>query len=233
MDAAVGKTTTDRLAHLGRIGTALLAQQQRLGHRADRDADDHLVGQLGELAGTMRPDLGGAAQRRKDRRGAREIGRVAARHDGQRTLFSPYRAARNRCIQVVQAHGLQPAGVLARLRRHDGRHVDQQGTRRHRGRRTLLEQHIGHHRAVSQQRDDKVGARHRISRAVRDPRAICCKPLGLAAVTVPDADAVAGLAQAARHRIAHHADAEHGDAQGLLGSRTCDIHGNLELGSES
>jgi hypothetical protein len=75
-DAAVGEAAGDGLAHLGHVGAALGAQQQRFGHGADGDADDHLVGQLGELPGAVRADVRGAAEHLEDGQRALEVRRL-------------------------------------------------------------------------------------------------------------------------------------------------------------
>ena len=55
-DLRGGEAAHQRLAHPRRIGPRLGGEQQRLAHRLDGHGDDHLVGDLGRLAGADAAD---------------------------------------------------------------------------------------------------------------------------------------------------------------------------------
>ena len=58
---ALREAAAERLSDLRRVCSAPLREQERFRHGADRHADDDLVGELGELAGPVRPDEDGPA----------------------------------------------------------------------------------------------------------------------------------------------------------------------------
>ncbi len=59
----------------------------------DGDGDDLLVGELADLAGTARTNVGYATERRKNVLQAFDRGAIAAGHDGERTGGRAYHAA--------------------------------------------------------------------------------------------------------------------------------------------
>ena len=65
-NAALCKASTQGFTNFGRISAALLGEQQSLRNGADGDADDDLVGELGELACPSRSDMHGPAHRAQD-----------------------------------------------------------------------------------------------------------------------------------------------------------------------
>ena len=109
--------------------------------RTDGDGDDLLVGELADLAGTARADMGDAAKGGKDVREAGDDVGVAAGHDRQAAGFGADDAARDRRIDMGDAARLQAAGMVAGNRRGDRTGVDDDGAGGNRLDRAAVEQH--------------------------------------------------------------------------------------------
>ena len=77
-NARVGKAAAQRLAHTGGIDPGGAGQRQALGHGADGQPDDDLIGGLGHLSGPDIADMGQApAQHRQQRDGCARRRRAA------------------------------------------------------------------------------------------------------------------------------------------------------------
>ena len=209
-NAAVGKPARDGFAHLAHVGPATGGEQQGLGHRADGDAHNHLVGQLGQLPRSHRPHMCGPAQHLQHGQGTLEVGSPATGHDGQRARLGTHGATRHRRIQAGHAQSRQTGGVVTGLARLDGRHVHHQAAGAQSAGCSLGKQHVFYRRAVLQHGDDDVGLGHRLGGRVKRRGPVGLHGQGFGGAAVPDPHAVARFAQAARHGLAHEPDAQHG-----------------------
>jgi hypothetical protein len=139
-----------------------------------------------------------------------------------------HRAAGDGRVEVGRAALGKGRRMLARLRRADRAHVDQQRAPRQGIGHAPREQHLVHRLAVLEHRDRHLGPAHRLGRRIGDERAAGRKRLGARARAIPHGHVVAGAAQPARHRRAHQAGAEQGDLHACISGR---IEGEVSIGS--
>ncbi len=205
-DAALGKTAAYGRPHGGRIGPAGLRQQQGFRHDVDGPADNQLIAQLGQLAATGAAYQRGTPHCREHRPGAAKIGRIATGHDGQAALLRAQHAAGNRRIDAAHAMLRQHRMQGLRLALPGRTHVDHEAALAQARQRRL--QHLRNDGAGFQHGDHDIGIGHRFGRRGDDPRAKFIQRFCLGTIAVPRVERVAGLQQAARHRLAHQADAE-------------------------
>ena len=103
-----------------------LAASKGLGHGANGDADNHLVGQFGELARAVGANVCCAPQYRENALCTLKVCGLAAHHDGQGVYLRAHGAARDGGVQVRDAYFAQARGMVAGLARLDGGHIDEQ-----------------------------------------------------------------------------------------------------------
>ena len=156
--------------------------------------DAGLVDHLRQLAGTRSADAGdGACIGQGHRPGHRvEGGRLAAAHDGQRTVLRAGLAAGHRRVDEMQA---MLAGIGVQLARHRGRSrgvVHQHRTRRHAGAGAVTPQHHAAQVVIVADAGEHDLA-HRLQQppAWRPPHAAVLRQpgLGLGGAAVVDGDA--------------------------------------------
>ena len=116
-----------RVADLLRIDAGATGQRQRLSDGADGDADDHLVGALGDLSGANAANVSDVfPQHFENRQGAPESGVLGADHDGKRAGLRTHFAAGDGRIEKRPAaltnSPLHGAGYVGRHGRHIDRH---------------------------------------------------------------------------------------------------------------
>ena len=213
-DAAVSEASADRFTDFGHVRSAFGGEQQGFGDCADRDADDHLVGEFGQLACAVGTDVGGATQGAEDGLCAFKVCGAASCHDGQSAVFCAHCAARDGRIEVGDAHFLQSGRVISRFAGLDGGHVNKERAWLHAERCALLEQHLADDGTVFQQADHHVGLLYGLCGGVVHLNALLAQRVGFGACPVPGVHGVSGLGQAACRGQSHHAGAENGDAKG-------------------
>ena len=147
-DGAVGEPAFQRVAHSGRVATAIFDQKHGFGNRADRDGHDGLIGQLCQLPRPGRADVNRSTHRRQDILRSRKGFGIATGHDGQRSGLCAFRPAGHRRIEVAQAEACQIRRLAARLRRFDRRHLDPDRIRFQRTAQILAGQKLCRDRAV-------------------------------------------------------------------------------------
>ena len=124
-DARIGEAAHQRLANLGRVGTGLGGQQQRLAHRLDGQRDDDLVGHLGDLAVAVAADQGDVlAHQLEQWPDLVEGGLAAADHDGEAGGLGADLATRHRRVEVLAAERVDALGEALGGDRRDRAHVD-------------------------------------------------------------------------------------------------------------
>ena len=194
-------------------------EQQRLGHRPDRHADDDLVGELGQLPRPVRPDMDRTTHRAQDRLDLGEVGTLAARHDGERAGLGTHRAAGDRGVHMGDAALGQPARVILRLGRLDRAHVDDDRPGPQRLSDAGPEQDLLDHRAVLQHQHHDLGLADRLGCRIDDPGTVGHELLGSGAGAVPGGQRIASAQQVAGLVQPHQPCAEEGDggASGHVG----------------
>ena len=128
------RTFADHVQHLQHVEPGQLTKGNRLAQALHQASDANLIHHLGQLTGAAWSQQSkGPGKRHGHRLRSIEGCCVATAHHGQHAVLSARLAARNRCVDELQAERGASRIELTRDTGRGGRVVNQHGTRLHAG----------------------------------------------------------------------------------------------------
>ncbi len=193
-----------------------LTEHERLGDRDLRDAEDHVVADLGGLAEARAAAVHDPAPHRlQERAGRLEVLVGATDHEGERGVLGADHATRDRRIDAAVTGGLGERVRLARLVDRDRRGVDEERSGcRHRKQSVRVRRsavRVDHVPAAGEHRENDLGRFRGVLARVRHRDAGRARGVDRRGDHVEAGDLMPGLHQVQRHRQPHVAETEERD----------------------